>query len=133
MEREHLPTEGLLADGDFSFESGERATEALLSAKEPPTAIIASNDRMALAALAVANRRGLAVPADLSILSFDNTPVVRFTQPPLTAIDQPVAEQTALAVDMIIRSLRSKDVPEQPIMVEAGLVERSSTASPSGS
>lgn len=130
MKRKKLPTAGLLASGDFSFESGERATEALLGLKQPPTAIIASNDRMALAALAVANRRGLAVPADLSILSFDNTPVVRFTQPPLTAIDQPVAEQTALAVDMIIRTLAGQDLPEQPIMVEAGLVERSSTGAP---
>jgi LacI family transcriptional regulator len=130
MKRANLPTTGLLCSGDFSFESGERATEALLGAKDPPTAIIASNDRMALAALAVANRHGLTVPADLSLLSFDNTPVVRFTQPPLTAVDQPVAETTALAVDMIIRSLRGNELPEQPVIIAAGLVERSSTAAP---
>ena len=133
MKRQKLSTAGLLADGDFSFESGRRATEALLSLEHPPTAIIASNDRMALAALAVANKRGLAVPADLSLISFDNTPVVRFTDPPLTAVDQPVAETTALAVELIIRSLRGNELPKQPVIVDAGLVQRSSTAAPRGS
>lgn len=130
MKKEKLSTAHLLADGDFSFESGERAAEMLLSLKNPPTAIIASNDKMALAALSVANRRGLSVPRELSLLSFDDTPVVRFTQPPLTAVDQPVAELTALAVDMIIRSLRGHELPRQPVIIEAALVERSSTAAP---
>ena len=85
---------------------------------------------MALAALTVASKRGFAVPADLSLVSFDNTPVVRFTDPPLTAIDQPVAETTALAVELIIRSLRGNELPQQPVIVEAGLVPRSSTAAP---
>ena len=127
-----LATAGLLAKGDFSFESGVEATRALLDLKQPPTAIIASNDRMALGALSVAHDRGLDIPGDLSLLSFDNTPVVRFTQPPLTAVDQPVAELAALAVEMIIRSLRGEELPPQPLIVEAGLVDRQSTAPPRG-
>ena len=130
MKQERLSTVHLLADGDFSFGSGERAAELLLSLDDPPTAIIASNDRMALAALSVANRRGLSIPRDLSLLSFDNTPVVRFTQPPLTAVDQPVAELTAMAVDLIIRSLRGDELPALPVIVEAQLIERSSTSRP---
>src|SRR3546814_5737909 len=47
---------------------------------------------MALATLEVARSRGLEIPRDLSLISFDNTPIVRFTQPPLTAVDQPIAE-----------------------------------------
>ena len=127
-----LSVAGLLAKGDFSFESGVSATRALLDLKQPPTAIIASNDRMALGALSVAHDRGLDIPSELSLLSFDNTPVVRFTQPPLTAVDQPVAELAAIAVEMIIRSLRRDDIPPQPLIVEAGLVERQSTAPPRG-
>ena len=129
MKQLGLPTDGLLAEGDFSYGSGEGATARLLKQASPPTAIIASNDRMALAALAVARDRGLKVPANLSLVSFDNTPLVRFTQPALTAIDQPVAETAALAVEMIIRSLRGEDV-EQPLILEASLVERQSTAPP---
>lgn len=129
MKRQELPAVGLLAEGDFSYESGECATVRLLDQSDPPTAIIASNDRMALAALSVARDRGLDVPSNLSLISFDNTPVVRFTQPPLTAIDQPVAETAAVAVEMIIRSLRG-DVVEQPLVLDASLVERQSTAPP---
>ncbi|MES2147396.1 MAG: LacI family DNA-binding transcriptional regulator [Pseudomonadota bacterium] len=129
MKRQGLPIDELLAEGDFSYESGEAATMRLLDQPNPPTAIIASNDRMALAALAVARDRGLEVPLNLSLISFDNTPVVRFTQPPLTAIDQPVAETAAVAVEMIIRSLRG-DVVEQPLVVDASLIERQSTAPP---
>jgi LacI family transcriptional regulator len=125
-----LPLKGLLAKGDFTFESGVAATKALLDLPQPVTAIIASNDRMALGALAVAHERGLEIPADLSLLSFDNTPVVRFTRPPLTAIDQPVAELAATAVEMIIRVLRGEEIPPQPLIVDAGFVERLSTAPP---
>jgi LacI family transcriptional regulator, galactose operon repressor len=130
MERRGLATEGLMAQGDFSYESGESAARELLSSAHPPTAIIASNDRMALACLAIARERRLDVPADLSLVSFDNTPIVRFTQPPLTAVDQPVAETASRAVELIILSQRGQNPPSQPVVVEAALVERQSTAPP---
>lgn len=130
MERLGFPVTDLLAQGDFSFESGVAAAHILLDRPERVTAIIASNDRMALGALAVAEQRTLHVPDDLSLLSFDNTPVVRFTRPALTAIDQPVAELAAKAVELIIRSLRREHLPAEPLIVEAGLVERQSTAAP---
>jgi LacI family transcriptional regulator len=126
-----LPQEGLLAHGDFSYESGEAATRQLLEPDPCATAIIASNDRMALAALAVAAERGLRVPEELSIISFDNTPVTKFAKPALTAIDQPIAETAATAMEMIIRCLRGEAIPPQPIVVPARLVERQSTAPPS--
>ena len=81
---------------------------------------------MALAALEVARERGLNVPRDLSLISFDNTPIVRFTQPPLTAIDQPIAETVSRAVELLID--RDADEPEGVIEVDAALVERASTA-----
>lgn len=130
MEQRGLAIGGLLAQGDFSYASGEAAARALLSSDLRPTAIIASNDRMALACLAVAREQGLDVPADLSLVSFDNTPVVRFTQPPLTAVDQPVAETASRAVELIILSQRGQDLPSQPVVVEAALIERQSTAPP---
>ena len=130
MDKRGLATEGLLAQGDFSYESGERAAATLLSSDRPATAIIAGNDRMALACLAVARARGLEVPADLSVISFDNTPVVRFTQPPLSAVDQPVAETASQAVELIIKCQRGEKPPSTPVVVEATLVERQSTAPP---
>ena len=70
------------------------------------------------------------MPADLSLISFDNTPVVRFTHPPLTAVDQPVAETASRAVELIILSQRGQELPAQPVVVEARLVERQSTMPP---
>jgi LacI family transcriptional regulator len=130
MNRLGFAPAGLLAKGDFTYESGIEATSQLLMLPDRATAIIASNDRMALAGLAVARERGLQVPDELALLSFDNTPVVHFTEPTLTAIDQPVAEITALAVEMIIRSLRREEIPMQPLVLQAVLVERQSTGPP---
>ena len=127
-----LPVDGLLAEGDFSFASGEAAARILLGGANPPTAIIASNDQMSLATLDVARALGLDVPRQLSIVSFDNTPIVRFTQPPLTAVDQPVAETVSRAVELIIRAQRGGPRPTEPTVVEGSLVERGSTAPPNG-
>lgn len=124
---------GLLEQGDFSYASGERAARALLSRQKPPTAIVASNDQMALAVLEKARAMGLSVPDDLSLISFDNTPIVRFAQPPLTAIDQPVAETTSRAVELLIATQRNgheAGPPDGPVIVSASLVERDSTAPP---
>ena len=124
-----LPHEGLLEVGDFGYESGTRAARALLDRNPDLTAIIASSDQMALAALGVARDRGLSVPGDLSLISFDNTPIVRFTNPPLTAIDQPIAETVSRAVEQLIARGEGTNGGEV-IEVAAGLVERSSTAPP---
>ena len=122
-----LPHESLLEVGDFGYESGTRAARALLDRNPDLTAIIASSDQMALAALEVARDRGLVVPRDLSLISFDNTPIVRFSQPPLTAVDQPIAETVSRAVEQLIA--RSKAAEGGGVIeVAAGLVERSSTA-----
>ncbi|WP_084607409.1 LacI family DNA-binding transcriptional regulator [Sphingomonas jaspsi] len=130
MARRGLATDALLAQGDFSYESGEAAARSLLGSATPPTAIIASNDRMALACAAVARELGLDVPRDLSLISFDNTPVVRFVDPPLTAVDQPVSATASRAMELIIARKRGEPIPDQPVVVEAELVVRQSTAPP---
>lgn len=125
-----LTTDGLMVEGDFGFASGKLAAQQLLDLPDPPTAIIASSDRMALATLEVARERGLDVPGDLSLISFDDTPIVRFTHPPLAAIVQPIAEVTAQAVELIIAEKAGREVPAGPTVVAASLVERGSTAPP---
>lgn len=124
-----LPLDGLLAQGDFSYESGLAAAETLFNSKDRPTAIIAGNDQMALAVLDAASKRGIVVPTDLSLISFDNSPVVRFTDPQLTAIDQPIAATFSKAVELLIIN-GSGAKPEQPVVIESTLIERSSTAPP---
>ena len=130
MEAGGFDTAALLQTGDFSYESGLSTADALLAADAPPTAIIASNDRMALAVLEVARSRGIDVPADLSVISFDDTPITRFTHPPFTAVVQPIAEVTAQAVSLIIDEQAQRDPPRTAVVVPATLAIRSSTAPP---
>jgi LacI family transcriptional regulator len=131
MEAAGLSQDGLCTRGDFSYESGVIAANELLDLGAQPTAIIASNDQMTLAALDTANQRGLKVPDDLSLISFDNTPVVRFTDPKLTAVDQPIAATFSKAVELLITN-GDATVQHQPVVTEGRLVERDSTARPRG-
>ncbi|WP_295562945.1 LacI family DNA-binding transcriptional regulator [uncultured Sphingomonas sp.] len=125
-----LSTDDLLAQGDFGFASGRAAATALLDGATPPTAIVASSDQMALATLELARERGLDVPADLSIVSFDDTPIVRFVHPPLTAIVQPIAEVTANAVERVIADKAGREPSTEPLIVPATLAIRASTGAP---
>ncbi|MFN3425622.1 MAG: LacI family DNA-binding transcriptional regulator [Novosphingobium meiothermophilum] len=133
MEAAGLSAEGLLEAGDFTYDSGARAARALLQRHEPPTAIIASNDQMALATADVAAELGLAIPEQLSLVSFDNTPLVRFTRPALTAVDQPIAETTAMAVRVLIEAQRDKGAvlsegtSAEPVIMPVGFQVRGST------
>jgi LacI family transcriptional regulator len=128
MAAARLPTDGLFAAGDFTFESGVAAAMQLLARADPVTAIIASNDQMTLATLDVAREQGLRVPEDLSLISFDNTPIVRFTLPALTAVDQPIAATASRAVELIIEGQRGGGLPTEAVHVPASLVHRQSTA-----
>lgn len=130
MSEAGLSTENLLEQGDFSFVSGEAAARKLLEGRERPTAIVASNDQMTMATNSVAHAMGLRVPDDLSLISFDNSPAMRFTQPQLTAVDQPVAQTVARAVELIIAKQRGEALPPLPEVMSGSLVERQSVAAP---
>lgn len=130
MAESGLPSDHLLAQGDFGLASGRLAAQTLLDGPAPPTAIIASSDQMALATLELARERGLDVPTDLSIISFDDTPIVRFVHPALTAVVQPIADVTARAVDLVIAEQAGRSPPVEPVIVPATLAIRASTGSP---
>jgi LacI family transcriptional regulator len=130
MEEAGLATDALLESGDFSYASGEAAARRLLTGAKRPSAIIASNDQMALATLEVARSLGLNVPSDLSVISFDNTPLAHFTQPALTAIDQPIAATVSKAVELIIAAQKGEEAPQTLTVICAALVERGSVAAP---
>ena len=121
-----LDVHSLLAQGDFGYSSGLAAARALLALDPPPTAIIASNDQMALAAFEVVREMGLDVPEDLSLISFDNTPVVSFNRPRLTAVDQPIAETFSKAVELLIDAAKGEPAPP-PEVLKARLIPRETT------
>jgi len=130
MQAAGVACDDLLAVGDFSHASGRAAAMQLLALAEPPTAIIASNDQMTLATLELARERDLVIPRDLSLISFDDTPIIRLAHPPLTAIVQPIAEVTARAVALIIADLDARLATTTPVTVPAVLTLRHSTSAP---
>jgi len=122
----------VLAQGAFTYDSGLRAAEALLDGDQRPTAIFASNDDMAAAAVSVAHRRHLDVPGDLTVVGFDDTTVATTLWPPLTTVRQPVRQMAAVALGRLLQVLRATE-PSQPYadhVLDHALIERDSTASP---
>jgi LacI family transcriptional regulator len=91
----------LVRPGEFDFESGMAAAEALLKLPNKPSAIFASNDDMAAGVLSYAHRIGLDVPHDLSVAGFDDTPLAQLVWPPLTTIRQPVRELAYAATSQL--------------------------------
>ncbi|MBW8754194.1 MAG: LacI family DNA-binding transcriptional regulator [Sphingomonadales bacterium] len=100
------PDPALLAQGDFSYRSGLTAAEALLAQGRLPTAIFASNDDMAAAAVAAAHRRGLDVPRDLSVCGFDDSALATIIWPELTTVRQPIGDMARLATRRVIEAVR---------------------------
>ena len=122
----------LVETGDFGPESGRAAAKRLLALPHPPSAIIASSDQMALATLSVALEQGLEVPHDLSLVSFDGTPIVRMSTPAMTSINQPVAELSARAAKVLVDPTgeMAQAARRGPIVVPHTLEIRGSTAPP---
>lgn len=99
-----IPPE-LIRHGRFSFQSGCDIGEALLGMSSAPTAVLASNDDMALGVLWIAHRAGLRVPQDLSLAAFDDTAAARRAWPPLTVASQPMAGMAAAATRALLDCL----------------------------
>jgi LacI family transcriptional regulator len=122
--------EQLIVQGDFMHESGFAGCGQLLDLPEPPTAIFASSDTMALGAYEAARRRGLRVPDDLSIVGFDDLPESRWSSPPLSTVRQPLAEMGGLAARTILRMARGEQIEVPRVELATELVVRDSTAPP---
>jgi LacI family transcriptional regulator len=104
--------------GYFTFRSGLEAAEKLLDLSNRPTAIFASNDDMAAAAVSVAHRRGLDVPNDISVVGFDDTAPATTVWPELTTIRQPVAAMADAALDLLLSALRGRRHGLPPVSAE---------------
>jgi LacI family transcriptional regulator len=102
------PGQARIEQGYFTYRSGLEATERLLALPNPPTAIFASNDDMAAAAIGVAHRKGLQVPEDLSIVGFDDTALATTVWPALTTVKQPIAAMAQAAMELLLADLRDR-------------------------
>jgi LacI family transcriptional regulator len=124
----------LVQTGNFIFSDGLVCAERMLRSAAPPTAIFASNDDMAAAAISMARKFGLSLPGQLSVTGFDDAPVATMIWPELTTVRQPVAAMARIAADLIIRhEPRRRGWPERVPrhLLNHELIIRNSTARPS--
>ena len=93
--------------GDFTESGGYRAATQLLARSPRPTAIFAANDSMAIGALSALREAGVAVPAEMVVVGFDDIPIARYTSPPLTSVRVPIIELGERATERLVQALAS--------------------------
>jgi LacI family repressor for deo operon, udp, cdd, tsx, nupC, and nupG len=127
--RELLGSDGadLVEHSIFSVEGGQAAGSALLD--RGCTGIVCGSDLMALGVIRAARSRGLSVPRDVSVVGFDDSPLIAFTDPPLTTVRQPVTAMSAAAVRALLEEIAGNTAPSTEFVFQPDLVVRGSTAS----
>lgn len=122
----------MIAEGNYTFESGIAAAERLLDLTPRPTAIFSCNDEMAAGVIHAAAQRGLAVPRDLSIVGFDDTPIAAHVWPPLTTVRWPIASMARSAALKLLAGMddSNADAVSEPSLFLSTLIRRGSVASP---
>jgi len=117
---------GLVRYGDFSEESGGRAMSELLEVVPPPTALFAASDLVAFGAMEATKARGLRIPRDLALVGFDDIPLARYVDPPLTTIRLPAYGLGAGAGRILLRLIKGEEARDTQLLLETGLVIRDS-------
>lgn len=115
-----------------TFVEGRRLMSALLEAPERPTGVFAPSDVMAVGALDAISERGLRVPEDISIVGYNDLPLVRFVAPPLTTIEMPAEEIGAEAARMALQSINDPATRGRLVVLPARLIVRRSTGPATG-
>lgn len=134
--RSAMHAAGLPADPDLvvhaalTREDGAAAARTLLALPHRPTAIFASNDLQALGVYQAAREAGLGIPEDLSVVGFDDLPVVAWVDPPLTTVHQPLTEMAVAATELALALGRGEQAPQAGLEIATTLTVRSSTAPP---
>jgi LacI family transcriptional regulator len=129
-EAEIAPDPALQVASDFEFGPGAAAAGSLLAGPEPPTAIFAFNDAIALGAIRAAHERGLRVPDDVSVVGFDDVKYAPIVTPALTTVRQPLADMGHTALRVVLRLLDGERFDTPQLEMATRLVVRESTAPP---
>jgi LacI family transcriptional regulator, galactose operon repressor len=125
------PDPQLIYEGDFHQPEGYAGANALLSLPNPPTAIFASNDVMAMGVMDAARSHGLRIPADISILGFDDIPQVQNIRPALTTVRQPLEKMGGVATQMLLDLLKDSQKDVSRVELPTELIVRDSCQAPS--
>lgn len=118
--------EGIVANGDFSEESGAAAMQWLLDRHPDIDAVFAAADMMAAGALRVMRERGLVAPRDIAVVGFDDSVIARHTDPPLSSVYQPIEEMGQEMVRLLLAKIDGEDGDEGGLVLSTRLVLRGS-------
>jgi LacI family transcriptional regulator len=125
--QQHNLAPGPMCEAPYTFHGGYEAMHQLLASKRPFTAVLVGADTIALGAMRALQEQGLRIPNDISIVSFDNSELSTFTEPPLTTINFDFNQQDTMAIQYLIEILNAPDMkPHQHILVP-NLIVREST------
>jgi len=116
----------LVRSGNWEPSSGYEMTHALMALQRPPDAIFCANDMMAVGCFDALRELKLRVPADVSVIGFDDREIAQFTHPPLTTMVLPQYEMGEIAAELLIDASGGLDTGPTQIKVECPLVERGS-------
>ena len=134
LEAAGLPFDAdLVVWADLDREAGHAAAARLLARVPRPTSIFACNDLQALGVYQAAREAGLRIPEDLSVVGFDDIPVVAWIDPPLTSVHQPLTEMAVAATELALALGRGEQTPQLGLELATTLAVRSSTAPPAAS
>lgn len=114
--------------GAFDPETGRRSLARFLALDNPPQAVFAASDSIALGVIAEAHARGIRVPADLSLVGFDGTYLSEQSSPQLTTVAQPLREMGRTAVRALLREMEGETPDTTRVELATQLILRSSTA-----
>jgi len=117
----------LIRHGGFDFASGLKMGTELLDGDDPPTAIFAASDPMAVGVLAAARARGLHVPHDLSVVGFDDSFLTEWSTPALTTVRQPLRDMGRVALRTLLRLVAGEPLDSHHVELATTLVVRDST------
>jgi DNA-binding LacI/PurR family transcriptional regulator len=118
---------GYVQFGNFLQESGYRCAQKLFSARRVPTALFVANIEMAAGAIEFIREKGLSIPEEISIVTFDDSFWARYMDPPLTVIAQPVEKMGKCTMELLLSRLRGGK-PAQTVVFPPDLIIRRSTA-----
>jgi LacI family transcriptional regulator len=117
----------LITEGNFSYDSGHHCGQQLLQLADRPTAIFAANDQSAFGVIKAANEMGLSIPADLSVVGFDNIPETAYFPPGgLTTVDQSLRQTGVVATEMLLKIINGAELPGSIHKMPTRLVVRGS-------
>jgi LacI family repressor for deo operon, udp, cdd, tsx, nupC, and nupG len=128
MVQNNLPVDAyLIQEGDFSFESGFNLMLKILALENPPTAVFAGNDEMAMGTIKAIKSKGLKVPEDISVVGFDDIKFASIFEPALTTVSQPTFAIGKQAMELLIKLMNNDKLEKDQFMLEDKLVIRDSS------